>query len=237
MDQYDVFAHFYDAVNGEPEELISRILDYTRRYAPLAESVLELGCGTGAVLAGLGSGLELTGVDRSATMLDYARRRLPAARLVHGDITTLDLERRFDVVVCVFDTLNHVTTAEGWRRVMATAASHLAPGGIFIFDLNTVGRLRELSDNAAWVYDFDGHTLIMDVDFRNEPLAEWDIRIFENRGDSFRLHHEVIVELGLALEEVRELLATHFDILDQSDPLGARATDHSERAYFCLRRR
>jgi SAM-dependent methyltransferase len=79
MEPYDAFASFYDAVNGEPDELINRILSYLRSFAPDAQSVLELGCGTGAVLAELGSGLALTGVDRSLPMLDYARRRVPDA--------------------------------------------------------------------------------------------------------------------------------------------------------------
>ena len=238
MNQYDAFARFYDAVNGEPEELIARILAYVERYAPDARSVLELGCGTGAVLAGLGSGLSLTGVDISAAMLDYARRRVPGARLLDGDITSLALDETFDVVLCVFDTLNHVTSLEGWQCVFERAAAHQESGGLFVFDINTVGRLRELGENAAWVYDFDGHTLVMEVDYSRDPLADWDIRIFENVGDdSYRLHHEVIVERGVGLDVVHDLLAPQYEILDESDQQGRPATDSSDRVTFALRRR
>ena len=237
-DQYDAFAPFYDAVNGEPEELVAQLLDVISRHAPRARTLLELGCGTGAVLAGLGSGLERTGVDRSARMLAYARRRCPDVRLVEDDITSFDLAERFDVVICVFDTLNHVTSSDGWRDVFARAHAHLADGGLLVFDLNTVGRLRDLGDMAPWVYDFDAHTLVMDVDFRDEPLAVWDIRVFEHlTGSTYRLHHESIVELGVALDEVRAMLAPHFDVLEESDTRGARPTDDSVRALLVARRR
>src|ERR1700731_4161181 len=148
MVNYDSFARFYDAVNGEPEDRISEILHHIALRRPDASSVLELGCGTGAVLAGLGSGFDVTGIDLSSEMVSFARRRLPDARFVHGDITSFDLGVTFDVVVCVFDTLNHITTWDGWTSVFKNAGRHLKPGGLFIFDLNTLGHLRELGEMA-----------------------------------------------------------------------------------------
>ena len=238
MAQYDAFAPFYDAVNGEPEQLISLVLGAIARFEPGARSVLELGCGTGAVLAGLGSELSLAGIDLSDSMLGYARRRCPGARLVQGDIRLVDLGTTFDVVICVLDTLNHVTTFEGWQSVFSRAAAHLREGGLFIFDVNTIGRFRELGDTAPWVHDFDGHTLVMDVDFSHEPLALWNIRIFEQTsGDTFRLRHETITELGVALDEVRGSLLSEFDLLEESDFEGGPPDDNSARAFFVMRRR
>jgi len=236
--QYDAFAPFYDVVNGEPEDLIRQILDTLAEAGPDTQRILELGCGTGAVLAGLGSGFTLTGIDLSESMLSHARRRCPGARLVQADMTDFDLHEKFDAVICVFDTLNHVTRLEGWEAVVDNVAHHLGDGGLFVFDLNTMGRLRDLGDMAPWVHDFDGHTLVMDVDFSSEPLARWDIRIFERRDDdSYRLHHETIEELGVPLEKVREVLAPHFEILEESDTRGSAPTDDSVRAFFVARRR
>lgn len=237
MAQYDVFAPFYDAVNGEPDERVGQLLAFVDAFAPGAHDVLELGCGTGAVLAGLGSGFALSGIDLSTTMLERARRRCPHARLIAGDITSFSLGERFDVVICVDDTLNHVTTFDGWRAVFANAAAHLREGGLFIFDVNTLGRLRYLGDVAPWVHDFDAHTLLMDVDFADEPLARWHIRIFEHRrDDTYRLHHETILELGVALDEVRDALAGDFTLVHESDTNGTVPTDESARALFVGRR-
>ncbi len=235
---YDAFAPFYDAVNGEPVERIRQILALITHYRPDATSVLELGCGTGAVLAGLGSGFRLAGIDQSAGMLAVAERRLPGASLHLGDITNFALAETFDVVICVFDTLNHVITLDGWRAVFARAAQHLVDGGLLVFDCNTVGRLEELGSMAPWVHDFDGHTLIMSVNFDQPPLAFFDLRIFESLGGgTFREHQEVIVEQAVELLTVRELLDSDFELLELCDDDGQRATDASARAIVSARRR
>ena len=236
MASYETLAQFYDAVNGEPRERIRQLLDFIARYHPGAESVLELGCGTGAILAGLGSGLSLTGIDLSDEMLAYARHRCPPARLIHGDITSFSLDDTFDVVVCVFDTLNHVTTFEGWLSTFERVREHLNVGGLFIFDVNTVGRLRELGEMAPWVHDFEGHTLIMEVELDDEPLATWDIRVFEQRGArEYVLHHERIAELGVPLGDIKRALAPQFTLLDETDTQGDAPTDESSRALFVFR--
>lgn len=236
MAQYDSFARFYDGVNGEPEDRIVQILAYIEEFHPAAHSVLELGCGTGAILAGLGSGFSLTGIDLSRAMLDVARRRCPSARLIEADITSFALSESFDVVICVYDTLNHVSDFALWRSVFANVAAHLVEGGLFIFDLNTLGRLRDLDDVAPWVYDFDGHTLIMDVDFSDEPLARWNIRVFERQSDeTFALHSETILELGVALSQVRDALAAQFTLVAETDTQGSTPTDQSARALFVAR--
>lgn len=237
MAEYAQFARFYDALNDEPESRSRKMLGYIQRYAPGARSVLELGCGTGAVLAGLGSGWLLTGVDRSPEMLAIARRRCPAARLLEGDIRSFALSESFDVVLCVYDTLNHVPTFEGWLQVFDRVREHLREGGLFVFDLNTIGRLRRLAASPPWVQNFDGNTLIMDVELSAEGLSEWDIRVFEHRDqDNFVLFHERITERGVPLDLVRGALTGGFELLEESDPDGNLPNDESTRAYFALRR-
>lgn len=237
MVSYEKFARFYDAVNGEPRERILQILDFIARFRPETESVLELGCGTGAILAGLGSGLSLTGVDLSPDMLEYARRRCPSADFIQGDITSFSLHEKFDVVICVFDTLNHVTTFEGWLSTFERVREHLNAGGLFIFDVNTLGRMRELSEMAPWVHDFEGHTLIMEVEFDDEPISMWDVRVFEHReANEYVLHHERIPELGVGLSEIRGALSTHFTLLEETDTKGGAPTDLSSRALFVFQR-
>ena len=238
MPEYAAFARFYDSLNDEPEPRSRKMLRYIDRYAPNATSVLELGCGTGAILAGLGSGLTLTGIDQSPEMLAIARRRCPRATLYEADITSFSLNDRFDVVLCVFDTLNHVPTFAGWRAVFERVSEHLRPGGLFVFDLNTLGRLRSLSESPPWVHHFDANTLIMDVEFDGESLSVWDVQVFEHvKDDQFRLCHERIVELGVPLALVREALEARFELLDETDSDGNRPDDESVRAYFACRRR
>jgi SAM-dependent methyltransferase len=238
MAAYEVFAPFYDIVNGDPDTRSRQILANIATFRPQSTSILELGCGTGAILAGLGSGFELTGLDLSPGMLAYARRRCPSAQLHESDMTSFSLDEQFDVVLCIYDTLNHVTTYEGWQAVFERVKEHLVPGGLFIFDLNTLGRLRDLGDMAPWVHHFDEHTLIMNVEFDGHSLSQWDIRIFEHQFENrFVLHHERISELGVPLDQVRTSLAVHFELLEELDPGGFKPTNESSRALFVFQRR
>ena len=66
---YESFARFYDGLMGDARPKSARVLDVIRRHLPEASSLLELGCGTGAVRAWLTALPSVTGLDRSAEML------------------------------------------------------------------------------------------------------------------------------------------------------------------------
>jgi len=237
MREYDQFAQFYDTLMGDGSSRSVRILEAIDRFDVDAASLLELGCGTGSVLEGLVSIPTLVGLDASTEMLSAATAKVPSAELVLGDMTDFDLGATFDVAACVFDTVNHLVNYEAWESLFQGVARHLKPGGLFIFDLNTIGRLHQLVASPPWVHDFDGHTLIMDVQSGGDELTVWDIRVFAPAGDgTFTLHQESIRELSVALETVRTTLATDFELLHEEDDSGDPPTDESSRAYFVYRR-
>lgn len=104
---------------------------------------LDLCCGSGTLLRmAAGLGYATTGVDRSPHQLRQAARRAPAARLVEGDIVRLTLGERFDVITCLFDSLNYLTSLADLDRALAGARRHLAPGGVFLFDIKTAEGFR-----------------------------------------------------------------------------------------------
>ena len=153
-----------------------------------------------------------------------------------------DLGRRFDVVACVFDSINHLLDVASWASLLACVHHHLTDGGLFVFDVNTVGELQRLGDELPWVYDFEGGTAIIDVTFALDPsglgVTDWDIRIFECVGGTrYELHHERIGELALPLERVRALVADRFELLEEVDEDGLPAGDTSVKAYYALRRK
>ena len=125
------------------------------------------------------------------------------------------------MVICVFDSINHLLTFAAWESMFAAVADHLIDGGLFIVDVNTVGELRRLGEEPPWVYEFDDHVLIMDVTLAEEGLSWWDIRIFEHVGESqYLLHHEEIGELGVELSRLRTALQSRFVILEEVDEVG-----------------
>jgi SAM-dependent methyltransferase len=241
MTAYERFSTFYDAVMDDPQPRAQQVIDWMSKYLPQASSLLELGCGTGSILARLASVPSLTGLDRSPAMLAVAREKVPGARLVEGDMKAFSLAETFDVVICVFDSLNHLLSFDDWQSMFDVVHEHLVDGGLFIFDVNTLGELRRLGDEPPWVYDFDEGVAIIDVSFAEDGMSDglslWDIRIFEHAGDGrYDLHQEQIGELAVPLSQIKSALEGTYLLLEAIDESGEPPTDDSVKGHFCYRR-
>ena len=102
--------------------------------------VLELACGTGLLTIPLSSaGLPVVGLDRSRAMLDVAKRRAVAAgapvTLVQADMRDFALRRKFALIVVARNSLLHLLSTEDLVAALAAVRRHLAPDGIFAFDV------------------------------------------------------------------------------------------------------
>lgn len=145
-------AVFYDRITGADAKLLGDE-DIYAGLASAGASILELGAGTGRLTIGLAArGFRVCGVDISPVMLSQAEARVsglpPDTRerieLRRGDMTSMDLKRTFDLVICPFFTLAHVPTGAAWRNTFAVAARHLPPGGLAAFHLPKLELMRGL---------------------------------------------------------------------------------------------
>lgn len=142
---FDNYARYYDLLYrdkdycAESEYIAGRI----RKKLPKANSILELGCGTGAHAEYLARmGYIVHGIDLSENMLALAEARkasLPAelaARLSFGvdDVRSLRIDQTFDAVISLFHVVSYQSSNAELQEIVATAASHLNPGGLFLFD-------------------------------------------------------------------------------------------------------
>ncbi len=105
-------------------------------------------------------------------MIEQARQNVPAAEFIQGDITDFELGRHFDVVTCLFDTINHIQTASGWERVFSRAADHLKPEGIFIFDMVTERLLKDIVKLDVYSWKFEGGKCSFDM----QPMSDSQYR-------------------------------------------------------------
>lgn len=105
-----------------------------------SRSIVDLGCGTGNhALRLAGRGYDVAGVDRSEAMVDRLRakarhQRLDAREYVSADIRTVNLARRFDVVLMMFAVLGYQLDDADVLAALRTARRHLNTGGLLIFD-------------------------------------------------------------------------------------------------------
>jgi SAM-dependent methyltransferase len=151
--------HYEDAALYDHE--YKRRRDDVRWYCTLArrelgkpdgkKAILELGCGSGRTLVPLvRDGWGVVGVDAAPAMLARCLARLERlgaaaarAELVEADFRALALGRRFPLVICPFNAFMHLYTREDVERFLAVVHAHLAPGGLFAFDV--------LHPDLAWL--------------------------------------------------------------------------------------
>ena len=108
MPSYEIFGKFYDPVMGDRSGSAEHLLKLIRAAKPNARNVLELGCGTGSMLKHLQDNYQVSGLDISSRMLSIARKKVPRAKLFRQDMVDFQINDRFDVICCVFDSINHV---------------------------------------------------------------------------------------------------------------------------------
>src|SRR5579864_2281098 len=102
--------------------------------SPGARTLLDVACGTGALLAEMRRWYAVEGVDLSREMLAVARRRLPDVTLAEADMRTLDLGRTFDAVTCLFSSIGYVTEPAELAPTIARLAAHVGRGGVLVVD-------------------------------------------------------------------------------------------------------
>ncbi|MBA3402599.1 MAG: methyltransferase domain-containing protein [Actinomycetota bacterium] len=238
MTTYEVFAPFYDQVMGDRGREGAYLRELIQKHCPEAATVLELACGTGAILEQLHSRYEVSGLDASRRMLDIAAQKLPQARLFREDMTRFDLGETFDVVLCVFDSINHLLAFADWEAVFHCAYQHLTERGVFIFDVNTERKLASFASAPPWTQWFgDDSLLLIEVRDEGSGVYAWKLRIFEHRsGSTYRLHVEDIREATFPLERIKEALTTErFGRVWVYDAERQRPTSRSLRLHFVCR--
>ena len=144
---------------------------------PLGQSnrdLLDVCCGTGQLaLHFLEHGYQVTGIDLSAAMLDYAKENTASyvasgqARFLQADASDFTVDGQYGLVTSTFDALNHLPGQEALRGCFESVYPLLLPGGFFLFDLNTRAGLlqwnginvRDMPDSLIidrGIYDGEG---------------------------------------------------------------------------------
>ena len=198
---WDEYAPFYDWENAQT--LGRRDVPFWRRVAAGADGpVLELGCGTGRVSRPLGrAGVELVGIDRSAPMLDRARRRVTspthplakALRFVRGDIRALPFAPgAFPMVIAPYGILQSLIRPRDLTATLTSVARVLGKGGTFGIDLvPDVPKWREYQNRVQLRGRAGGAQLTLVESVRQDPkrhLTTFEQKYLERRGDQTREH-------------------------------------------------
>lgn len=150
-----LFAPIYDEQWGatiEPSH--SAMLDALLERLPPGGRVLDAACGTGKYWPRLlASGREVVGTDRSAGMLDRARRKFPSVPTAQRNLQEIAYAGEFDAVICT-DSLELVPP-EDWPTIFANLRRALRPGGLLYFTVELIASdLLRASQESAQAQGF-----------------------------------------------------------------------------------
>lgn len=170
---YDALAPAYDDLTrGHDHVGWTALLEARAREAGLSgRRLLDVACGTGnTMIPMLRRGYDVTGVDISDAMLAEARRKTEdQALLVRGDMRDLPVLGTFDLVWCLGDALNYLDTADELAASLAGLRRNLAPDGVVVFDVNTLGTFRILYSS---LYVVPSHERVVLLEGRSRPDLE-----------------------------------------------------------------
>ena len=241
--EFDGVAEYYDHLMRQVpyRDWVGYVEDILRRWKVRPRRVLDLACGTGKVGSEmLRRGYEVIGADLSEPMVRQCLRQQPPLPAVVSDAARLALAPAcFDLIVCLYDSLNYLLDPQHFRAAMVEAYRILRPGGLLVFDLNTIRALSTSMFTQAslsgpdplhydWRAHWDARTRICRVEMWFGYHAAQGVQEFREthyqRGYSFR---EVVTALeGAGFRKHKTYDAYHFTPL----------TPWSDRAYYVARK-
>lgn len=233
------FARYYDQLMGDYSSIADTTKQLVTKYVPEHSSLLELGCGTGNMLQLFSDQYTLTGLDNSKGMLQIARKKIPSATLIEGDMTSFRLPEKYNGIICIFDTINHLPTFTKWTKLFSKVHSHLQKDGTFIFDMNTKRRLDRLSELDAYVGKVNTDTLVrMNIEKEGTSNYRLSFHLYEDiTSDTVHLTEEIVEESAYPTEKVIDALSNYFTVEKMVDPIRKRITSKTGRIFFVCKRK
>jgi SAM-dependent methyltransferase len=236
-DLYDAIAPIYDewqswrgmmpfarVAAARLEPLLDREADAARRAGRDAPALIDLGCGTGTLLAEVRRrrpAWRLAGVDASAGMLAVARAKLaelagtPDVTFARAHLgTPLPFPAAFDVCTAFYDTLNHLLDTAALARAFAVAATVLRPGGLLVFDVTSRHGFEDWWE-ASNTFTGTGWRMAIDAGFDRATEIATAAVTFEREG---RTRHFQIRERYFGRDDIADaLLAAGFAVVEETD--------------------
>ena len=266
---YSAFAYVYDELmdNVPYDAWAEYLIGLLKENGVVDGLVCELGCGTGQMTRRLAAaGYDMIGIDLSEEMLDVAREQEygayegdfeeeeveedaaePSILYLQQDMREFELYGTVSAVVSICDSMNYMTSDEDLLSVFRLVNNYLDKDGVFIFDMNTEYKYKELMGDTTIAENREDVSFIWENLYDEEKrLNEYCLTLFakaetedeDEEGPAlYEKYEEVHLQRAYPLAEVKRLLAeagmtfvAAYDVLTHEAP-GAQC----ERMYIVAR--
>lgn len=228
MKAYTSFAHVYDTfMDNIPYKAWSQyLISLLKQYGVCEGIVLDMGCGTGNITGLLAkSGYDMIGIDNSEEMLMTAAQKAMEDGLnilyLEQDMRNFELYGTVSAAVSICDSMNYILEPDELEQVFRLVNNYLDPDGVFIFDLNTEYKYKEVMgdstiaenrDDCAFIWDnyYDvqtkRNTYELNLFIKDEEEDETE-EAYDDYGEPFRRFSEIHYQRAYSVEEIKKLLA------------------------------
>lgn len=215
MDAYTSFASVYDLFmdNVPYEQWSGYLVSLLQEYGIEDGLILDLGCGTGSLTEQLAKkGYDMIGVDNSSDMLEIAMDKKAASGLdilyLMQDMRDFELYGTVKAVVSICDSMNYILSEDELTTVFRLVNNYLDPGGIFIFDLNTIYKYSLMGDATIAENREEGSFIWENSYYEEDRMNEYDLTLFiRQESGLYEKYEETHYQKAYELETVKQLLA------------------------------
>ena len=238
---YTALASVYDKINGEAYKPYAEMLCeyFSLADIPIKE-VLDLGCGTGGITAVLADkGYDMIGLDLSPEMLNFARERNYGKNtlLLCQDMCEFELYGTVQAIYSSFDCLNYILENKDLAQVFVLARNYLESGGLFVFDVNTEHRYKNVYDQKSYVYEFEDSFTVWRSEYDDETReCTFEIDMFTEEDDgSYTRYCETQTQRLHKKDEILKL-AEGFSLVSVSGGKGFDGCEEQDKEYYILKK-
>ncbi|MCI8661082.1 MAG: class I SAM-dependent methyltransferase [Lachnospiraceae bacterium] len=244
MDAYTGFAKVYDLFMDDIpyEEWCCRVTELLREQGVRDGLVLDLGCGTGKLTRLLAAqGYDMIGVDMSGEMLEVAMEENPDGSILYlqQDMREFELYGTVQAIVSICDSMNYLMEYEDLVQVFRLADNYLDPGGVFLFDMNTLYKYQELLGEQTIGENREEGSFIWENYYDEEQqINQYDLTLFVREADNrYRKYEETHFQRAYEVEQVKKAVSeAGLELVAIYDGwTGQKPREDSERLCFVTR--
>ncbi len=132
-------AELYDKIYFEFKDYAAeaqKINDLLTSEHSSARTLLDVACGTGehARILGDQHGFKVDGIDLDDKLISLAQRKNPEGNFCCADMVNFDLEKTYDVVMCLFSSIGYVKTLDRVTSALERFNAHTYEGGLILVE-------------------------------------------------------------------------------------------------------
>ncbi len=248
MSNYENFAYFYDELtsNIDYKIIAENYQKLILKYGGKTDGILlDLACGTGSLSEQFSAlGFDVIGVDNSTNMLNAALDKKYESgyniQYLCQDMTELDMFGTIDITVCALDSLNHLNDLTSLEKTIGKVSLFCEPKGLFLFDVNTVYKHKNVLAENTFVYDTENVFCVWQNCYKPENnIVDIHLDFFEKNDDnSYSRYEEEFSETAFSTEILEEILTRNgleiLEIIDYNTM--QEVTETSEKLLYVTRK-